>query len=154
MQPAEPERRGNHQQSPRPRALPLDRAFGFLDIAKDAAGAFQIACADIGERYRPRGTLEQPRAQALFQWRNQPRDARWRQAELARGRRKALQIGDGDKGLHGIETIHGIISYIATVKCQSGRLFKIRKSPCWRPESTRLHALNFRRLKCQTFTPI
>ena len=90
--------------------------------AKDAPGALQIAGAGIGQRHRPRGPLQQPRAEALLQRRDQPRHRRRRQAELARRRRKALQIGDGDEGLHGVETIHGIISYIAIMKCQSGMI--------------------------------
>ena len=106
MKPAEADRGGNHQPSARPGALALGRAFGLLDIGEDAAGALQIARAGIGQRHRPRGPLQQPRAETVLQRRDQPRHARWRQAEFSRGRGEALQVGDGDKGLHGVDTVH------------------------------------------------
>jgi hypothetical protein len=34
-----------------------------------------------------------------------------------------VEVGHRDKGLHGVDAIHGIISYIAMIKCQSGGLF-------------------------------
>ena len=113
--------RGRDRQPPaRPRAFALDRAFGFLDIGEDAPDPLEIARADIGQRHRPRGPLQQPRAETVLQRRDQPRHARRRQPQLARRRRKTPEVGDGDKGLHGVDAIHGIISYIAMMKCQSG----------------------------------
>jgi len=50
--------------------------------------------------------------------RDQPRHGRGRQAQLAGGRREAFEIGDGNEGAHGVETVHGIISYSAMIKCQ------------------------------------
>ena len=90
--------------------LRLRGNFGFLDIGEDAAGALQIARADIGQRHRARGPLQQPRAETILQRRDQPGHAGWRQAEFAGGRRKALEVGDRDKGGHGVDAIHGIIS--------------------------------------------
>jgi hypothetical protein len=111
--------RRDHEPSARPRAFALGRAFGFLDITENTAGALQIAGADIGQRHRSRGPLQKPRAEAILQRRHQPRHRRRRQAELASRRRKTPEIGDGDEGLHGVDAIHGIISYIAIMKCQS-----------------------------------
>ena len=119
MEAAEPDRRRHHQPAARPGALALDRVFGFLDIGKDASRPLQIAGADIGQAHRACGPLQQPRAEALFQRRDQPGDARGRQPELAGGRRKALQVRNRDKGLHRVETVHDIISYNAIMKCQS-----------------------------------
>jgi len=116
------------QPAARPRPLSLGRAFGFLDIGEDAPGALEIAGPDIGQRHGPRRPLQQPRAETLFQRRDQPRHRRGRQAELARRGRKTLEVGDSDKGLHGVDAVHSIIAYPAMMKCQSGRLLKFRKS--------------------------
>ena len=98
--------------------------FGLLDIGENATRAFQIAGADVGQRDRPRGPLQQPRAEAILQRRNQPGHAGGRQPELARRRGKTLEVGHRDKGLHGVDAIHNIISYAATMKCQYDGLFK------------------------------
>jgi hypothetical protein len=50
------------------------------------------------------------RAPPLLQRRDQPRYARGRQAKFARRRRKTLQVGHRGKGLHGVDTVHGIVS--------------------------------------------
>ena len=125
MKPSEPDRGRNRQPAARAGTFALGRAFGLLDITEDPPRALQIARPGIGQRDLPRGPLQQAGAEAIFQRRDQPRHARRRQAELARGRRKPLQIGNRDKGLHGVDTVHAIISYIATVKCQLRQLFKI-----------------------------
>src|SRR6476659_10070346 len=129
MEAAESDRRRDHQPAARPRPLRLCRAFGFLDIGENPPDPFPVARADVGQRHLPRGPLQQPRAQTFLQRRNQPRHARGRQPEFARGRRKPLKVGHRDKGLHGVDAIHGIVSYLAMMKCQSGRLFKFRKGP-------------------------
>src|SRR6266851_1401760 len=67
----------------------------------------------------------------ILQRRDQPGHARGRQTEFARRRCKTLKVSHRDKGLHGVDAIHGIISYIAMTKCQCGGLFKFRKSPSW-----------------------
>ena len=118
MEASEAHRRGDHQPSARQRALALGGAFGLLDITENAPHPLQVARADIGQRDLPCGPLQQPRAKAFLQRRNQPRHRRRRQPELARRRRKPLQVGDRDKGLHGVEAIHGFISYTAMMKCQ------------------------------------
>src|SRR6476646_3027311 len=123
MEAPESDRRRDHQPSARPRPLRLRRAFGFLDIGENPPDPFQIARADIGQRHLPRGPLQQPRAETFLQRRDQPRHARGRQPEFAGGRRKPLKVGHRDKGLH------GVVSYLAMMKCQSGRLFKFRKGP-------------------------
>src|SRR5229473_2833085 len=76
----------------------------------------------------------------ILQRRNQPGNARGRQPEFARRRCKTLEVSHRDKGLHGVDAIHGIISYIAIMKCQSGRLFKFRKGPSWGRARARLAA--------------
>ena len=76
MEAAEADRRGDHQPSARQRALALGGAFGFLDIAENAPHPLQIARADIGQRHLPGGPLQQPRAEALLQRRDQPRHRR------------------------------------------------------------------------------
>jgi hypothetical protein len=119
MKATETDRRRNHQPPNWPGALALGRALGFLDIDEDAPDPLQIACAGVGQRHLPRGPLQQPRAEAFLQGRDQPGHARRRQPELARGRGKTLEIRDCDKGLHGVEAIHLTISYPATMKCQS-----------------------------------
>ena len=73
MKAAESDRRRDHQPPARPRPFGLGRAFGFLDIGKDAPDALQIARADIGQRHRSRGPLQQPRTETIFQRRDQPR---------------------------------------------------------------------------------
>ncbi len=78
MQAAEADRRRDHQPSARPGALALNRAFGFLDIAENAARALQIACADIGQGHRARSPLQQPRTEAIFQRGDQPGHTRRR----------------------------------------------------------------------------
>ncbi|MFK4585698.1 hypothetical protein ABIF55_001112 [Bradyrhizobium diazoefficiens] len=123
MQPAEADWRRHHQTSARPVTLFPRRAVGLLDIGENAPRALQIACADIGQRHLPRGPLQQPGAEMLFQRRDQPRHRRGRQVQLARRRRKAAQIGNGDEHVHGFQAVHGIISYIAMMKCQAGGLF-------------------------------
>src|SRR6202040_3252538 len=65
----------------------------------------------------------------ILECRHQPRHARRRDAEFTGRRRKPLKVGHRDKGLHGVDAIHGIISYIAMMNCQSEGLFKFRKSP-------------------------
>jgi len=40
-------------------------------------------------------------------------------------------ICDRDKGLHGVDAIHGIISYIAIMKCQLSGLLKFLECPRW-----------------------
>src|ERR1700730_12042131 len=133
METAKPDWRRDHEAPARPRLFPLGRTFGLLDISKDTLGALQVTRAGLGQRDLPRGPLQQPRAEMLFQRRDQPRHPGRRQAELARGGRKAPEVGDGDEGLHGVDTVHGIIAYIAMMKCQSNRLFKFRESPFgWR----------------------
>ena len=62
MKTAESDRRGDHQTAARAGALGLRRIFGLLDIGKNATRAFQITCADIGQRDLPGGPLQQPRA--------------------------------------------------------------------------------------------
>ena len=91
MEAAEPDRRRHHQPPARPGALPFARTLGLLDIGKGYA-----APAPGGERvptsvkrHRARGPLQQPRAEALLQRRDQPGHPRRRQAELAGRRRKA-----------------------------------------------------------------
>ena len=54
-------------------------------------GAFQIARADIGQRHRARGSLQQPRAEAILQRRDQPRHAGRRQPQFARRRRETRE---------------------------------------------------------------
>jgi hypothetical protein len=120
MKPSKAVRGGHHQPPARFCPFALGRDFGLLDVGEDPAGALQIACADVGQGDRPRGPLQQAGAETLLQRRDQPRHARRRQPEFARGRGKPLQVGDGDKRLHGIDTVHAIISYIAIVKCQPG----------------------------------
>src|ERR1700732_420374 len=133
METAKPDRGRDHEAAARPRLCSLGGACGLLDIGKDTPGALQITRAGIGQCHGPRGPLQQPRAETLFQRRDQPRHPGRRQAELARGGRKAPEVGDGDEGLHGVDTVHGIIAYIAMMKCQSNRLFKFRESPFrWR----------------------
>ena len=110
MEAAEPDRRGDHEPPARLDPFGLRGNFGFLDIGKDAARALQIAGPCVGQRHRTGGPLQQPRAETLLQRRNQPRHVGWRQAEFAGGRRKACEIGDRDKGGHGVEAIHGIVS--------------------------------------------
>ena len=102
------DRRGDYQPPARRRALGLRGNFGFLDVGEDAAGTLQIAGADIGQRHRARGPLQEPRAETILQCRDHPRHVRWREAELAGGRRKALEVGDRDKGGHGVDAIHGL----------------------------------------------
>src|SRR5437899_927099 len=136
MEPPESDRRRDHQPSTRPRWLRLRRAFGFLDITENSSDTLQIARADVGQRHVPRGPLQQPRAETVLQRRNQPRHARRRQPEFARRRRKTLKVGHRDKGLHGVDAIHGIISYIAMMKCQSRVLFQLCKPPSWLAKST------------------
>jgi hypothetical protein len=131
VQAAESDRRRHHQPPARPDTFALGSPLGFLDIGENTACALQIAGADIGQRHLPRGPLQQPRAETLLQRRDQPRHARGRQPKLARRRRKTLEVGHRDKGLHGVDAIHGIISYIAMMKCQSGRLFKLWREPSW-----------------------
>src|SRR6266550_1633669 len=53
-------------------------------------------------------------------------------------------VGQRDKGLHGVDAIHGIISYIAIMKCQSGGLSKFRESPSWLEKTTALPPWPFR----------
>ena len=118
MEAPESDRRRDHEPSARLRALALGRALGFLDISEDASCALQIACADIGQRHAPRRPLQQPRAETILQRRDHPRYTRGRQPELARRRRKTLEVGHRHEGLHGVDTIHGIISTIAMMKCQ------------------------------------
>ena len=96
-------------------ALALDGVLGFLDIGQDAAGALEIARAGVGQRHLPRGPLQKPRAKTVLQRGNQPRDARGRQAKLAGRGGKALQVGHGDKGVHGIDPVHRTIAYLAIV---------------------------------------
>ncbi len=73
METPEPDRRRDYQPAARRRPLVLRRIFGFLDITENAARAFQVARTDIGQRHRPRGPLQQPRAKMLFQRGDQPR---------------------------------------------------------------------------------
>ena len=127
MEAAKANRRRDHQPSTRPRPFALRRTFGLLDIGEDAPDTFQIARADIGQRHRARGPLQQPRPETILQRRHQPCDRRRRQPQSARRRRKTPEVGHRDKGLHGIQAIHGIISYLAIMKCQSRGLFKFRK---------------------------
>src|SRR6266702_1522834 len=129
MEPSESDRRRDHQPSARPRSLRLRRAFGFLDIGENPSDTLQVARADVGQRHLPRGPLQQPRAETILQRRNQPRHARRRQPEFTGRRRKTLEVGHRDKGLHGVDAIHVIISYTAMMKCQSGGLFKSGKGP-------------------------
>ncbi len=129
MQPAEADGCRDHEPPARPGAFAFGRAFGLLDIGEDAPGPFQVARAGVGQGHRPRGPLQQPRTETLFQRRDQPRHRRRRQLKLARRRREPLQVGDRDKGLHGVDPVHAIISYIAIVKCQLAQLFKFRRNP-------------------------
>ena len=50
------------------------------------------------------------RAETILQRRDQPRQPGRRDPEFARRRREPPEIGDGDKGLHGVDTVHGTIS--------------------------------------------
>ena len=91
-------------------ALRLRRCFGLLEIGENAPRPLQITRADVGQRHRARGPLQQTRADMLFERGDLPRHARGGQAELARGRRKSLEIGNRHEGVHGIDTVHGFIS--------------------------------------------
>ena len=108
MQAAEADRRRDHEPSARPRAFALDRLLGLLDIGQNAPGALEIARAGIGQRDFARGPLQQPRAEALLQRRDQPRHGRRRQPELARCGGKTLEVGHRDEGLHGVDPVHGV----------------------------------------------
>ena len=115
VKPPETDRRGNHEPSARSGALALSRNLGLFDIGENAPGAFEIARTRIRQCHRPRRPLQQTRAETIFQRRNQPRHARRRKAKLSRGRSEPLEIRNRHKSLHGIEAIHGIISYIAMI---------------------------------------
>jgi hypothetical protein len=115
MQPAEPDRRRDDELSLRPRALALDGVLSLLDIGQNPPRPLQVTGACVGQRHLPRGPLQQPRAKAVLQRRNQPRDARRRQAKLARRGGKAPQVGHRDEGLHGIDPVHPTIAYLAIV---------------------------------------
>ena len=115
VQPAEPYRRRDHELSLRPGAFALDGVLRLLDIGQDPPRPLQVTRAGVGQRHLPRGPLQQPRAETILQRRDQPRDARRRQAKPARRGSKTPQVGHGDKGLHGIDPVHRIIAYIAIV---------------------------------------
>jgi hypothetical protein len=110
MQPPEAERRRHYELPARARALAFGRAFGFLDVGKDAPDTLEIARADIGQRDLARGSLQQTRTETLLQRRDQPRHRRWRQFQLARRRREPLAVGHRDEGVHGVDPVHAIIS--------------------------------------------
>ena len=110
MEPAEADRGRHHQSSAWLRALGLRGTFGLLDIRQNPARTLEVARADVGERHRAGGPLQQPGADPLFESGNQPRDIGGRQPHFSCGRRKAPEIGNRDKGGHGIDTVHGTIS--------------------------------------------
>ena len=72
MEPAKSNWRRHYQPPARPGALALGGALGLLDITEDAPDPLQIAGADIGQGQEWRGPLQQPRAEALLQRRDQP----------------------------------------------------------------------------------
>ncbi len=110
VQPAEPDRRRDDELPLRPRALALDGALGLPDIGQNPPRALQVTRASVGQRHLPRGPLQQSRAEAILQSRNQPRDSRRRQAELPGRGGKTSQVGHGDKSLHGIDPVHPTIA--------------------------------------------
>src|SRR6185312_2521453 len=67
--------------------------------------------------------------ETVLQRRHQPRDRRRRQSQSPGGRGKTAEVGHHHESLHGIQAIHGIISYLAIMNCQSGELFKIPERP-------------------------
>ena len=119
MEAAEADRRRHHQPPARPVALLPCRAVGLLDIGENATRALEIARADVGQGHLSGGPLQQPRAEMLLQRRDQPRHRGRGQPQLSCRGREAAQIGDGDEDMHGFEAVHGIIAYIAMMKCQA-----------------------------------
>jgi hypothetical protein len=71
----EPDRRRYDQAPARPGALGLGGLLGLLDIGQDLPGALQIARTDIRQHDRPRGPLQKPDADVIFQSGNQSGDA-------------------------------------------------------------------------------
>ncbi|MGY4423342.1 hypothetical protein ACVWY2_005791 [Bradyrhizobium sp. JR6.1] len=110
MEPPEAERRRDHQAAFGAGALALYRVLGLLDVGKDPPRPLQVARAGVGQRHLPRGPLQQPRTEPLLQRRDQPRDGGRRQAELAGGGGKPLEVRHRDERLHGIDPVHGTIA--------------------------------------------
>jgi hypothetical protein len=65
--------------------------FGFFDFGKDPHARFVVARAFIGQRYAPRGSIQQPDAQPCFERRQLSTDRRGRYPQFARSRRKACR---------------------------------------------------------------
>lgn len=119
VQMAEGGGRGDGEAAGGAQPVGLREILGLLHLGQDAAGAVEVAGPRIGQLDGAGGPLEQPQAEMLLQRRHLPRDGRGREAEMPRGGREALAVGDGDEGRHGGETVHGIIADRARIKCQS-----------------------------------
>jgi len=121
MQPAESQRVAETTTAPLGRVRsPSAAPFGLLDIGEDTPGPFQVAARRRRSRSRTAwsaATAAQPRRSSSAA--TSRVTAGRRQLKLARRRREPLQVGDRDKGLHGVDPVHAIISYDAMMKCQS-----------------------------------
>ena len=76
------------QPSLRPLAEARDFVLGLLDVREDALRAVEEGLALRGEREAARGAVQEPDAEAVLHARDELRDGRGRETEVARGRRE------------------------------------------------------------------
>jgi hypothetical protein len=82
--------------------------FGGIEIAQDAPRAFQEALTDVGDGQTAGRAVEDAGAETLFKRGNRPGHCRRRQAQACSGLCEAADVGDRDKDLEFVETIHFI----------------------------------------------
>ncbi|MNY21675.1 hypothetical protein D3C86_1552380 [compost metagenome] len=102
----EQHRRRDRQLPARRQVCARGGQFGLVDLGQDAPAVLVVGGAGVRGTHQPRGAREQPHAQVGFEVGDDAADHRQRNIELARGRGEASAFHHGDKGLHGLQSIH------------------------------------------------
>ncbi len=80
--------------------------FGLFQLGEDAPAIVQIALAGLGDMQAARGPCQQQGADAFFQGGDGAGHAGRRHIQAARGGGETLLLGDGEKHLHFLESVH------------------------------------------------